>query len=140
MVLPQVAYRGPPVRGLILSPFKNPAHRSSVREYCLSSASAYWLGKEMIPVEGQYMLRRAIMQTIAEKRQLMIIKIGDLKELLKERIILSDLRSVPIISTPMVILYLLNSDSTVNIEDVFENATGFDLSSLLAIILDNLVS
>lgn len=140
MVLPQVAYRGPPVRGLILSPFKNPAHRSSAREYCLSNASAYWLEKEMISVEGQYILRRAIIQMIAEKRLHMTIKIGDPKAHLKERLTLPDLCSVPIISTPMVILYLLDSDSKVNIEDVFENAIGFDLSSLLARILDNVFS
>jgi hypothetical protein len=89
-------------------------------------------------VEVQYRLTRANTLMIAENRAHVIIKAGDLSAFLKERVVVVDLSPMSYVSTSMVILYSLPPDSKVYVEDSFENAIGFDLSSLLARMRRNL--
>lgn len=76
---------------------------------------------------------------IAKNRVHVIIKTGDLSALLKEQIVVVvDLPPLSKVSTAIVILYSLSSDSKVYVEDPFENATGLDRSILLARMRRNL--
>ena len=78
---------------------------------------------------------------IAKNRVHVIIKTGDLSALLKEQIVVvvvDDLPPLSKVSTAIVILYSLSSDSKVYVEDPFENATGLDRSILLARMRRNL--
>ena len=94
---------------------------------------------ENVPSTGevQYRLTRASTQMIAENRVHVIIKAGDFSAFLKERVVV-DLSPMSNVSASMVILYSLPPDSKAYVEDPFENATGLDLSSLLARMRRNL--
>ena len=65
-----------------------------------------------------------------------IIKAGDFSAFLKELVV--DLSSMSNVSASMVILYTLPPNSKACAEDLFENATGLVLSSLLAMMRRNL--
>jgi hypothetical protein len=67
---------------------------------------------------------------IAEHRVQVIIKAGDFSAFIRERVV--DLSPISNVSTSVVILYSLPPDSKEYVEDLFDNATGLDLSSLLA--------
>ena len=75
---------------------------------------------------------------IAENKVHVIIKAGDFSAFLKERVVVVDLSPMSKVSASMVILYSLPPDSKAYVEDPFENATGLDLSSLLARMRRNL--
>jgi hypothetical protein len=81
--------------------------------------------------EAQYRLTRASTQMIAENRVQVIIKAGDFSAFLRERVVV-DLSPTSNVSASIVILYSLPPDWKAYVEDPFENATGLDLSSLLA--------
>src|SRR5919108_3867418 len=137
MALLQVAYRAPKLRGLgRSSSFIRAAQWSSIREYCLSSMPSSLSDKVPSTGELQYRLTRASTQMIAEHRVHMIIRAGDFNASRKEWIV--DLFPVSNVSTSMVILYVLPSDSKAYVEDLFENAIGLYLSSLLARMRRNL--
>ena len=93
---------------------------------------------EKVPSTGevQYRLTRASTQMIAEHRRDVTIKAGDFSAFLKERVV--DLSPVSNVSTSIVILYTLPPDLKAYVEDLFENAIGLDLSSLLARMRRNL--
>jgi hypothetical protein len=137
MALLQVEYEAPKLRGLGRSSFiRGAAQRSSITEYCLSNMLSSL--SEKVPSNGefQYRLARASMQMIAEHRVDVIIKAGDFNASLKERVV--DFSPMSNVSTSMVILCTLPPDSKAYVEDLFENATGLDLSSLLARMWRNL--
>ena len=102
----------------------------------MSSLSSSLL--ERVPSTGkvQYRLIRASMQMIPVNILDVIIKAGDFSAFLKELVI--DLSPMSNVSASMVILYTLPPNSKVCIEDLFENATGLVLSSLLAMMRRNL--
>ncbi len=95
---------------------------------------------ERVPSTGevQYRLTRASTLMIAENRIHVITKAGDFSAFLKDRIDFVDLSPASKVSTVIVILYFLSSDSKAYVEDPFENVTGLDLSSLLARMRRNL--
>ena len=82
--------------------------------------------------EAQYRLTRASTQMIAENRVQVIIKAGDFSAFLRERVVVVDLSPTSNVSASIVTLYSLPPDTKAYVEDPFENATGLDLSSLLA--------
>ncbi len=61
----------------------------------------------------------------------MITKAGDFNTYVKERVVV-DLFLMSNLSTSIVILYSLPPDLKLYVEDLFEDPTGLDLSSLLA--------
>ena len=130
MALLQVEYRAAKLRGLGRLSFIRGAHWSSIREYCLSSLSISL--SERVPSTGkaQYRLTRASMQMIAENIVDGMIKAGDFSAFLREWAV--DLFPMSSVSDSMVILYTLQPDLKAYVEDLFENATGLVLSSLLA--------
>src|SRR5919106_2168756 len=135
MALLQVEYWAPKLRGLgRSSSFIRAAQRSSIREYCLSSMSSCLSEKVPSTGEAQYRLTRASTQMIAENRVQVIIKAGDLSAFLRERVVVVvvDLSPTSNVSASIVTLYSLPPDTKAYVEDPFENATGLDLSSLLA--------
>ena len=73
---------------------------------------------------------------IAENIVDVMIKAGDFSAFLKERVV--DLSPMSNVSASMVILYTLPPDLKAYVEDLFENVTGFVLSSLLAMMRRNL--
>ena len=95
----------------------------------MSSVSSSFL--ENVPATGdpQDTLTKASTQIIAKHRLDVIIKAGDLRAFLKERVV--DLFTMSNVSASMVILYTLSLYLKAYVEDLFENTTGLDLSSLL---------
>lgn len=136
MALLQVEYRAPKLRGLGRSSLIRTAQRSTIREYCLSNVLSS--SSEKVPSTGevQYRFTIASKQMIAEHRVDVIIRAGDFRAFLKERVV--DLFPMSNVSASMVILYTLPPDLKAYVEDPFENATGLDLSSLLARMRRNL--
>ncbi len=132
MALLQIEYWAPKLRGLLgRSSFIRAAQRSIIREYCLSSMPSSLSEKVPSTGEVQYRLTRASTQMIAENGTDVIIKAGDFNAFLKERVVV-DLSPISNMSASTVILYSLPPDSKAYVEKPFENATGLDLSSLLA--------
>jgi hypothetical protein len=136
MSLLQVEYRAPKLLGLGRSSLRRGEQRSSIIEYCLSSVLSSLSEKVPSTGEVQYKLTRASTQMIAEHRRDVIIKAEDFSAFLKERVV--DLSPVSNVSTSIVILYTLPPDLKAYVEELFENAIGLDLSSLLARMRRNL--
>lgn len=80
--------------------------------------------------ELEYILIRASRQTVDTHRIDMMIKGGDFKAFIRDRLV--DFSPVSNVSTSMVILYSLPLDSKAYVEDLLENARGLYLSSLPA--------
>ena len=125
----QTAYCAPRLLGLNPLSLIKAAQRSSMREYCLSTRASSLLERLPSCGEVQYILTRASMQIIAEHRLNVIMKAGDFSAFLKERMV--DFFTMLKVFASMVILYTLPSDLKAYVEDLLENTTGLDLSSLL---------